>query len=150
VDRKGWCSAIEVLEHRAVHHQAEDRLLRATMHIGSSLIVSTNAVAGHRDRLHALTRPEHVPAFYDEQRISSSAVALRVALAESRTALQAISHLLVAKDSVPTTDQAPAPRLTEAAVARSAPTPRPPAPSPDRRVPSAADRPRRADSGRRR
>ena len=147
---KAWGSTIEALESRAVHHPAEDLLLRATMHIRSSLIVSTNAVAAHRDRLHSLTRPDHVPAFYDEQQICSSAVDLRVALVESRTALQAIGHLLVAKSSTTTADQAPAIRLTEAAVARSAPASRPPAPSLNRRVSTAAGGPTMADTGRRR
>jgi hypothetical protein len=33
--------------------------------------VSNNAVAVHQDRLHALTRAGHVPAFYDLERITS-------------------------------------------------------------------------------
>ncbi|MEU0112824.1 hypothetical protein ABZ137_03625 [Streptomyces bobili] len=87
------------------------------MHIRSSLVVSNNAVAVHQDRLHALTRSGHVPAFYDLDRITSSAIALRVAQAESRTALQAISHVIEAREASVTADRAPALRLAQAAVA---------------------------------
>ncbi|MEU4029746.1 hypothetical protein [Streptomyces anulatus] len=65
------------------------------MHIRSALLVTANStVAVHQERLHALTRPGHAPAFYDLQRITSSAADLHVAQAESRTALQAISHVV--------------------------------------------------------
>ncbi|WP_254075978.1 hypothetical protein [Streptomyces sp. P3] len=77
---------IEALETLAVRRPVEDPLLRSAMHTRSSLVVSNNAVAVHQDRLHAITRPGHVPAFHDLERITSSAVDLRVAQAESRIA----------------------------------------------------------------
>ncbi|MDX3775970.1 hypothetical protein [Streptomyces europaeiscabiei] len=96
---KAWGRPIDALETLAVRRPVEDSLLRSAMHIRSSLVVSNNAVAVHQDRLHALTRSGHVPAFYGLDRITSSAVALRVAQAESRTALQAINHVIEAREA---------------------------------------------------
>ncbi|MFD5030261.1 hypothetical protein ACFWM0_07530 [Streptomyces sp. NPDC058405] len=121
---KAWGRPIDALETLSVRRPVEDPLLRSAMHIRSSLVVSNNAVTVHKDRLHALTRSGHVPAFYDLDRITSSAVALRVAQAESRTALQAISHVIEAREASVTADRAPALRLAQAAVARSAHAPR--------------------------
>ncbi|MEU9155717.1 hypothetical protein AB0D59_35500 [Streptomyces sp. NPDC048417] len=135
---KAWGRPIDVLETLAVRRPVEDPLLRSAMHIRSSLVVSNNAVAVHQDRLHALTRPGHVPAFYDQERITSSAVDLRVAQAESRTALQAISHVIEARDAAVTADRAPALRLAQAAVARSAHAPRDLGQPPDQPAPSTA------------
>ncbi|MFJ7946844.1 hypothetical protein ACIQ6K_24795 [Streptomyces sp. NPDC096354] len=104
----------------------------------------------HQDRLHALTRPGHVPAFYDLERITSSAADLRVAKAESSTSLQAISHVIEARESAATTASAPAVRLAQAAVARSGHTPRPLGQAPDHPVPSAAVGPLVAGPGQRR
>lgn len=76
---KAWKRPIDVLEALAVRRPCDDPLLRAAMHIRSSLAVADNALAVHRDRLHALTRTSRVPAFYDHERITASAVDLRVA-----------------------------------------------------------------------
>ncbi len=65
---KAWGRPIDELETLAVHLAAEDPLLRSAMHIRSSLVVWTNSIAVHQDRLHALTRLGHVPAFYDLNR----------------------------------------------------------------------------------
>uniref|UniRef100_A0AAU2VN81 Uncharacterized protein n=1 Tax=Streptomyces sp. NBC_00008 TaxID=2903610 RepID=A0AAU2VN81_9ACTN len=102
------------------------------------MAVTDNAVAVHQDRLHALTRPGHVPALYDLERITGVAADLRVAQAESRTSLQAISHVIEARQSAATADRAPAARLTQAAVARSGHAPRALGQSPDQPAPSAA------------
>lgn len=117
---KAWAAPIDVLENLAVRRPVEDPLLRSAMHIRSSLVVSNNAVAVHQDRLHALTRRGHVPAFHDLERITSSAVDLRVAQAESRIALQAISHVIEAREAAVTADRTPSLSLAQAAVARSA------------------------------
>jgi hypothetical protein len=144
---KAWGRPIDALETLAVRRPVEDPLLRSAMHIRSALVVSNNAVAVHQDRLHALTRPGHVPAFYNVERITSSAVDLRVAQAESRTALQAISHVIEAREAAATTDRAPALRLAQAAVARSAHAPRVPGQLPDQPAPSAAAGPTVAATG---
>ncbi|MGW0885620.1 hypothetical protein [Streptomyces sp. NPDC002671] len=135
---KAWGRPIDVLETLAVRRPVEDPLLRSAMHIRSSLVVSNNAVAVHQDRLHALTRPGHVPAFYDLERITSSAVDLRVAQTESRIALQAISHVIEAREAAVTADQAPSLSLAQAAVARSAHAPRALGQPPDQPAQSAA------------
>ncbi|WP_198358198.1 hypothetical protein [Streptomyces fildesensis] len=116
---KAWDHPIAELESLAVRRPVQDPLLRAVMRIRCSLVISDNAVAVQQDRLHALTRPGQVPAFYDLGRITSSAVDLRVAQAECRTGLQAISHVIDARASAATADRAPAARLAQAAVARS-------------------------------
>ncbi|WP_328509580.1 hypothetical protein OG981_19040 [Streptomyces mirabilis] len=134
---KAWGRPIDALETLAVRRPVEDPLLRSAMHIRSGLVVSNNAVAVHQDRLHALTRSGHVPAFYDLDRITSSAVNLRVVLAESRTALQAISRVIEAREAAATADRTPAVRLAQAAVARSAHTPRTLGQPPDQPAPSA-------------
>ncbi|WP_239070065.1 MULTISPECIES: hypothetical protein [unclassified Streptomyces] len=108
---KAWGRPITALEDFAARRPVQDPLLRAVMRIRSSLVISDNAVAVQQDRLHALTRPGHVPAFYDLGRITSSAVDLRVAQAESRTGLQAISHVIEARETAVTADRAPAVRL---------------------------------------
>lgn len=116
---KAWGRPIDVLEALAVQRPADDALLRSVMHIRSALVVTDNAAAVHADRLHALTRPGRVPAFYDLERITSWAADLRVAQAESRTSLQAISHVIEARDATVSADRGPAIRLAQAAVART-------------------------------
>ncbi|MFI5917820.1 hypothetical protein ACIA8M_04655 [Streptomyces anulatus] len=116
---KAWSRPIEALESIALRRPTDDPLLRSVMHIRSALVITAdNAVAARQERLHALTRPGHAPALYDLQRITSSAADLRVALAESRTALQAIRHVIEAREAAATADRAPAVRLAQAAVAR--------------------------------
>ncbi|MCX4785388.1 hypothetical protein OG369_04110 [Streptomyces sp. NBC_01221] len=144
---KAWARPIEALKSLAVRRPSDDPLLRSAMHIRSALVITDNAVAVHQERLHALTQPGHVPAFYDLERITSSAASLRVAQAESRTSLQAISHVIEAREAAATADQAPAVRLTQAAVARSGHAPRPLGQAPDQPAPSAAVGPSVADLG---
>ncbi|MGV4927606.1 hypothetical protein K2224_28920 (plasmid) [Streptomyces sp. BHT-5-2] len=147
---KAWGRPIETLESLAVRRPNDDPLLRSAMHIRSTLVVTDNAVAVHQDRLHALTRPGHVPAFYDLERITSSAADLRVAQAESRTSLQAISHVIEARDASATAERAPAVRLAQAAVARSGHAPHALGPAPDQPAPSASVGPSVASPGPRR
>lgn len=135
---KAWDRPIEVLESLAVRRPAEDALLRSVMHIRSTLVVTDSAVAVHRDRLHALTRPDHAPAFYDLERITSSAADLRVAQAESRTSLQAISHVIEAREAAASADRAPSVRLAQAAVARTGHAPHAGNQDPAQGAPSAA------------
>ncbi|MDJ0465746.1 hypothetical protein [Streptomyces sp. H27-C3] len=132
-----WGRPIEALESLAVRRPSDDPLLRSAMHIRSALVVTDNAVAVHQDRLHALTRSGHVPAFYDLERITGSAADLRVAHAESRTSLQAISHVIDAREAAAPAGRAPAARLTQAAVARSGHAPRALGQSPDQPAPPA-------------
>ncbi|MFE3737769.1 hypothetical protein [Streptomyces sp. NPDC059134] len=141
VIEKAWGRPIEALESIAVRSPSEDPLLRSVMHIRSSLVVTDTAVAVHQDRLHALSRPGRVPAFYDLERITGSAADLRVAQAESRTSLQAISHVIEARESAATADRAPAARLAQAAVARSGHASRALGQSPGQPAPSAASGP---------
>ncbi|MFC4036151.1 hypothetical protein ACFO3J_32580 [Streptomyces polygonati] len=137
-----WARPIEELETIAVQRPALDPLLRSAMHIRSALVVSSNAVVVHQDRLNAMTRPGQVPAFYDLERITRSAVDLRVAQAESHARLQAIGHIIDAREAALPTDRAPAIRLAQAAVARSVQAPRPPGQPPDQTaIPAAASQP---------
>jgi hypothetical protein len=136
---QAWGQPIATLEAASVQRPVKDALLRSAMHIRSALVVTDNAVAVHQDRLHALTRPGQIPAFYDLERITSSAADLRVAQAESRTALQAIGHVIEARTASDTPDRAaPAVRLTQAAVARSGHAVRALSQAPDQPAPSAA------------
>jgi hypothetical protein len=145
-----WGRPIEVLESLAVRRPSDDPLLRSAMHIRSALVITDNAVSVHQDRLHALTRPNHVPAFYDLERITNSAADLRVAQAESRTSLQAISHVIEAREAAATASGAPAVRLAQAAVARSGHGPHALGQAPDQPVPPAAVGPSVAGLGPRR
>ncbi len=77
-------------------------------------------------------------------------MALRVAQVESRTVLQAISHVIEAREAAVTADRAPALRLAQAAVARSAHAPRAMGQPPDQPAPSAAVGPTVAVAGPRR
>ncbi|MFE3937007.1 hypothetical protein ACFXPJ_25410, partial [Streptomyces goshikiensis] len=89
------------------------------MHTRTALAITDNAVAVHQDRLHALTRPGYVPAFYELDRITTSATDLRVAHTESRAYLQAIRRVVEAREAAAPAAQDPAARLAQAAVARS-------------------------------
>ncbi|WP_411088650.1 hypothetical protein [Streptomyces sp. 061-3] len=129
---------------------SDDPLLRSAMRIRSAMVITDSAATVHQDRLHALTLPGHVPAFYDLERITSSAADLRVDKAESSTSLQAISHVIEAREAAATTASAPAVRLAQAAVARSGHTPRPLGQAPDQPAPSAAVGPPVAGPGPRR
>lgn len=147
---KAWGHSISALETLAVRRPAQDPLLTATMHIRSALVISDNEVAVHQDRLHALTRPGHVPAFYDLERATLAAVDLRVVQAESLTALRAIRDVIEAREAATDAEQAPAVRLAQAAVARSSNAthsrPQPsgqPAPPPPAGPPSAGNGPQR-------
>ncbi|MFI2354577.1 hypothetical protein ACH5AG_07810 [Streptomyces anulatus] len=145
---KAWNRPIDALESLAIRRPSDDPLLRSAMRIRSAMVITDSAATVHQDRLHALTRPGHVPAFYDLERITSSAADLRVAKAESSTSLQAISHVIEARESAATTS--PAARLTQAAVARSGHTPCPLGQAPDQPAPSAAVGPPVAGPGPRR
>ncbi|MCX5314751.1 hypothetical protein [Streptomyces sp. NBC_00154] len=147
---KAWGRPVDALESLAVLRPSDDPLLRSAMHIRSALVITDNAAAVHQGRLHALTRPGHVPAFYDLERITSSAADLRVAQAESRTSLQAIIHVIEAREAAATADRAPAVRLAQAAVARSGHAPRALGQAPGQPAPSAPVGPSLASPGPRR
>lgn len=138
---KAWGRPIEALESIAVRSPCDGPLLHSVMRIRASLVVTDNAVAVRQDRLHALTRSDRVPAFYDLERITASATGLRVAQAESRTSLQAISHVTEARADAATAVQAPAARLAQAAIARSGHAPRPRGQAPGQPAPSAVSSP---------
>lgn len=147
---KAWDGPIDALEALALQRPVQDPLLRSAMHIRSTLIVSSNAAVVHQDRLHAMTRPGQVPAFYDLERITKAAADLRVAQAESQARLQAIGSIIDAREAARPPDRAPAIRLAQTAVARSVQAPRAQGPSPGSLSTSApvgpvvaADRPRR-------
>lgn len=147
---KAWGRPVDVLETLAVRRPVEDPLLRSAIHIRSALAVLDTAVAVHQDRLHTLTRPGHVPAFYDLDRITSSAANLRVAHAECRTALQAISHVIEAREATTAAQRTPGARLTQAASARSAHAPGAPGQPPGQPAPSATAGPSVSANGPRR
>jgi hypothetical protein len=144
---KVWAQPIKELETLAVQRPVQDPLLRSAMHIRSALVVSSNAVVVHQDRLYAMTGPGQVPAFYDLERITRSAVDLRVAQAESQARLQAIGHITDAREAAQPPDRAPEIRLAQAAVARSVQAPRAPDPPPGQPSASAAVGPAVATSG---
>lgn len=62
---KAWARPIEEPETLAVQRPAQDPLLHSAMHIRSALVISSNAAVVHQHRLHSMTRPSQVPAFYD-------------------------------------------------------------------------------------
>ncbi|MER7702390.1 hypothetical protein ABTX81_05760 [Kitasatospora sp. NPDC097605] len=116
------------------------------MHTRSHLTVVSNSVAVHRDRLHALTRPGHVPAFYELDRITDTASALRTAYAESSTALTAIRDLVDAREHALKAGGGRDAERVRAATTRTAPS-RPlglsagqPAPPPAVRTPAPMNR----------
>lgn len=147
VIEKAWGRPIEALESLTIRRPGDDPLLRAALHLRSALVITDNAVAVHQDRLHALTRPGHVPAFYDQERLTSAAADLRVAHAESHTFRQAISHVIEAREAAATADRAPAFRLSQAAVAHSGHSPHPLGQLPEQPAPSAAVGPPGAGRG---
>jgi hypothetical protein len=147
---KAWSQPIEVLEVLAIRCPCEDPLLRSAMHTRTSLAITDNAVTVHQDRLHALTSPRYVPAFYELDRITESAVSLRVAHAESHTYLQAIRRVVEAREAAAPAQQAPADRLAQAAVARSGHPPHAPGQAPGPPAPSAAAGPPAPSPGPRR
>ncbi|MEU0447544.1 hypothetical protein [Streptomyces tendae] len=120
---KAWGQPLETLEVLAVRRPSEDPLLRSAMHTRAALAITDNAVTAHQDRLHALTRRGYVPDFYELDRITESAVNLRVAHAESRAYLQAIRRVVEARETAAPVAEAPADRLAQAAVARSGQAP---------------------------
>ncbi|MBT2491991.1 hypothetical protein J7E96_26385 [Streptomyces sp. ISL-96] len=134
---KAWGKPLEVLEVLALRRPCDDPLLRSAMHIRTALAITDNAVSVHQDRLHALTRPGYVPAFYELDRIVNSAADLRVALAESGTYVQAIRRVVEARGAASTADPGPTAHLSRAAVACSGLAPRAPGQVPDQPVPVA-------------
>ncbi|MFF6835763.1 hypothetical protein ACFY84_28560 [Streptomyces sp. NPDC012438] len=135
---KAWSQPIEVLEVLAVRRPCEDPLLRSAMHIRTALAITDNTVAAHQDHLHALTQPGYVPAFYELDRLVSSAAGLRVALAESIAYVQAIRRVVEAREAASASDRGPAANLSRAAVARSGLASHAPGQVPDQPVPAAA------------
>lgn len=78
------------------------------MHIRSALVITDNSTAVHQGRLHALTRGNHTPGFFDLERIASSATSLHVSQAENRIALQAIGYVIEAREAAAPGANAPA------------------------------------------
>ncbi|MFF7777024.1 hypothetical protein ACFZCG_21675 [Streptomyces tanashiensis] len=78
-----------------------------------------------------------MPAYYELERIVSSAADLRVALGESGAHLQAIRRVVEAREASSTADRGPAASLSRAAVARSGLAPRALGQVPDQPVPAA-------------
>ncbi|MFE6101303.1 hypothetical protein ACFVQ4_15180 [Streptomyces laurentii] len=147
---KAWGQPIEVLEVLAVRRPYDDPLLRSAMHIRKALAITDKAVSVHQNRLHALTRPGYVPAFYELDRLSSSAADLRVALAESGAYVQAIRRVVEAREAAPAADRASAANLSRAAVARSGLASHTPGQVPDQPVPAAVAGPSAPSTGPRR
>ncbi|MFD4337875.1 hypothetical protein ACFWPP_11875 [Streptomyces anulatus] len=150
VIEKAWGQPIEILEALAIRHPRDDQLLRSTMHIHAALAITDHSVTAHQNRLHALTKPGYVPAFYELERITSSAADLRVAYAESHSYLQAIRRVVEAREAAAPALQDPAARLTQAAVARSGRTQNAPVQVPDLPASSAAVGPSAPAAGPRR
>jgi hypothetical protein len=147
---KTWGRYIEALEALAVRRPSDDPLLRAA----NAHPIDAGRHRQRRCRAPGpsarLTRPGHMPAFYDLERITSSAADLRVTQAESRTALQAISHVVEAWEATVPAAPAPAVRLAQVAVVRSGHAPRALGQAPDQPAPSAAVGPSGAGLGPRR
>ncbi|MCG7523017.1 hypothetical protein MHW47_00915 [Streptomyces sp. OfavH-34-F] len=83
----------------------------------SALVITDNSTAVHQGRLHALTRDNYTPGFFDLERIANSATSVHVSQAESRIALQAIGCVIKDRKAA-----APAALRPPAAVARSGQT----------------------------
>ncbi|MFD5186481.1 hypothetical protein ACFWMQ_28565 [Streptomyces sp. NPDC058372] len=132
-----WGQPIEALEVSGVRRPSEDPLLRCAMHTRAALAITDSAVTVHQDRLHALSRHGYVPDFYELDRITETAVKLRVAHAESRAYLQAIRRVVEAREAAAPEVAAPAVRLAQAAVARSGQTPHAPGATSDPPSPTA-------------
>ncbi|MET8626611.1 hypothetical protein ABZW30_23110 [Kitasatospora sp. NPDC004669] len=122
---KAWGRPIAELQKAAPRLPVEDPMLRSAMHHRSHLVVVSNSIAVHQERLHALTRPGHVPAFYDLDRITASASALRTAHAESNTALQMIRHVVDARELVLKAEGGPDAERVRAATSRTSQAHRP-------------------------
>lgn len=135
---KAWGQPINMLEAHAVRRPCADPLLRSAIHIRTALAITDNAVSVHQDRLHALTRHGHAPAFYEMDRLTGAAADLRVAHAESQAYLQSIRRVVEAHEAAASAVSAPEMRLTQAAVARSGHATPPPGTLPDPPAPSAA------------
>ncbi|MFD7737683.1 hypothetical protein [Streptomyces sp. MJM8645] len=135
---KAWGRPIAELEEAAPRLPVEDPMLRSAMHHQAHLVVVSNSTAVHQDRLHALTRSGHVPAFYDLDRITASASALRTAYAESNTALQMIRHVVDARELALTAEGGPNAERVRAATTRTSQAARPLGLSSDQPAPPAA------------
>ncbi|MFJ9841712.1 hypothetical protein ACIRYZ_14815 [Kitasatospora sp. NPDC101155] len=135
---RAWGRPIAELEKAAPRLPVEDPMLRSAMHHRAHLVVVSNSAAVHQGRLHALTRPGHVPAFYDLDRITASASALRTAYAESNTALQMIRHVVDARELAVKAKGGPDAERVRAATARTSQAPRPLGLPADQPAPSAA------------
>ncbi|TQF02026.1 hypothetical protein E6W39_06715 [Kitasatospora acidiphila] len=145
---RAWGRPIAELEKEAERRPVEDPHLRAVMQTRSYLATSSNSLAVHWERLHALTRPGRTPAFYDLDRISESALALRTNYAESNAALASIGHVIDARDAFlkaggdqPAADRvrAATARTTQSRV-RGLPSDRPAPPAAAVAAPAAANR----------
>ncbi|MCX4775121.1 hypothetical protein [Streptomyces sp. NBC_01285] len=145
-----WGQPIEALEVVGVRRPSEDPLLRCAMHTRAALAITDSAVTVHQDRLHALSRHGYVPDFYELDRITETAVKLRVAHAESRAYLQAIRRVVEAREAAAPEVKAPAVRLAQAAVARSGQTRHAPGVVPEPSSPEAVVGPPAATTGPRR
>ncbi|MEU9851032.1 hypothetical protein [Streptomyces sp. NPDC047985] len=145
-----WGQPIEALEVLGVHRPSDDPLLRSAMHTRTALAITDNAVTVHQDRLHALTRRGYVPDFYELDRITETAVSLRVAHAESRAYLQAIRRVVEAREAAAPEVETPAVRLAQAAVARSGQTRHAPGGVPEPSSPAAVVGPPAPTTGPRR
>ncbi|KAF4405741.1 hypothetical protein [Streptomyces lycii] len=145
-----WGQPIEALEVLGVRRPSEDPLLRCAMHTRAALAITDSAVTVHQDRLHALSRHGYVPDFYELDRITETAVKLRVAHAESRAYLQAIRRVVEAREAAAPEVEAPAVRLAQAAVARSGQTRHAPGAVPEPSSPAAVVGPSAPTTGPRR
>ncbi|MGW8060885.1 hypothetical protein ACVV2G_01070 [Streptomyces ziwulingensis] len=132
-----WGQPIEALEVLGVRRPSEDPLLRCAMHTRAALAITDSAVTVHQDRLHSLSLRGYVPDFYELDRITETAVKLRVAHAESRAYLQAIRRVVEAREAAAPEVAAPAVRLAQAAVARSGQTQHAPGAAPEPPSPAA-------------
>ncbi|MFJ5879867.1 hypothetical protein [Kitasatospora cineracea] len=130
---KAWGRPIAELEKTSALRPVEDPLLQAAMRTRIHLVVASNSVAVHQERLHALTRPGRVPAHYDLAALTDTASALRTGYAECYNALTSLRHLAEAREAV-TADLAA--ERVRAATARTAPS-RPPGPAADQPAPPA-------------
>lgn len=145
-----WGQPFEALGVLAGRLPSEGPLLRCTMHTRTALAFTDHAVTVHQDRLRALSRHGYVPDFYELDRITETAVSLRVALAESRAYLQAIRRVVEAREGAAPEVEAPKGRLTQASVAPSGQTRHSPGTVPEPSSPAAVIGPSAPTTGPRR
>ncbi|MFE7318244.1 hypothetical protein ACFU7T_34875 [Streptomyces sp. NPDC057555] len=113
--------------------RTHDPALVAVLRIRAALVIDDSDVDVHRQRIHSLTRREHVPLHHDLQQLSTSSAELRQAHAANQARLHAIRSIIdaypeghLAQGLTRSLDRSAAVRAEAARARSSMPTPAPP------------------------